>query len=132
MDMDSAGMAALVYLAATAIVVGFQILLVLGAPWGEYAMGGSFPGRMPAPMRVLAIAHAVVLSLLALVVLSQAGLPAPDLTAGRPWLIWVVVAITALGVVLNTASRSAGERRLWVPVNLVMLSSSIVVAVAGG
>jgi hypothetical protein len=130
--MDNVAMAALVYLIATAIVVGFQVLLILGAPWGEYAMGGSFPGRLPPGMRALAALQAVVLSLLALVVLSEAGLVAPDLEAGHPWLIWVAVAVAAAGVVVNTASPSPRERRLWVPVSLVMLSSSVVVAVTSG
>ena len=71
--MDIAVLAALVHLVATAIVVSFQLLLALGAPWGEYTMGGRFPGRFPPRMRVLAVVQAVVLSLLALVVLSAAG-----------------------------------------------------------
>jgi hypothetical protein len=95
-------------------------------------MGGSFPVRLPPLMRVLAAAQAVVLSLLAFVVLSAAGMSVPGLTAGRPWLIWVVVALTLVGVLLNLASRSRGERRLWVPVSAVLLLSSLTVALAGG
>jgi hypothetical protein len=33
-------------------------------------------------------------------------------------------------VVLNAASRSAGERRIWVPVTVVMLASALAVAVS--
>ena len=119
--MDNAEVSALVYLAATAIVVGFQLLLALGAPWGAYAMGGSFPGRLPPFMRVLAVVQAVVLGLLAIVVLSAAGLLVPELAGGAPWPIWVVVAVTAVGVTLNLASRSPGARRIWMPVSAVLL-----------
>ena len=94
--MDIAELAALAHLFATAIVVGFQLLLGLGVPWGAYAMGGRFPGRFPPRMRVIAVVQAVVLSLLALVVLSAAGVIAPDLTAGLTWLIFIVVAINAV------------------------------------
>jgi hypothetical protein len=130
--MQTAPTAAMVYVVATTIVVTFQVLLAFGAPWGTYTMGGSFPGRLPPLMRVLAAAQAVVLSLLAFVVLSAAGMSVPGLTAGRPWLIWVVVALTLVGVLLNLASRSRGERRLWVPVSAVLLLSSLTVALAGG
>ncbi len=72
--MDLADLAALAYLAATLVVVGFQVALALGAPWGAYAMGGRFPGRFPPRMRLLAVVQTVVLGLLALVVLESAGL----------------------------------------------------------
>ena len=35
---------------------------------------------------------------------------------------------SAFAVVLNAISRSAGERKIWVPVSLVMLISSLLVA----
>ena len=127
--MDLATLAALAYLAATLVGVGFQIALALGAPWGAYAVGGRVPGRFPPSMRLLALVQAVVLGLLALVVLESAGL----VSRGRaewPWLIWVAVAVSAVSVAMNAASRSPGERRLWVPVGLVMLASSLVVALA--
>jgi hypothetical protein len=36
--------------------------------------------------------------------------------------------VSALAVVLNAISRSAGERRIWVPVAVVLLVSSLLVA----
>ena len=110
-------------------VVAFQIALALGAPWGAYAMGGSFPGRYPPALRVVAVVQAVVLGALALVVLSAAGLIAPEVVAGLPILAWLPVAVSAVAVVLNAASRSAGERRIWVPVSIVLLVTSLVVGV---
>jgi len=126
--MDTTDLAALVFAATIALVIGFQLALAAGAPWGAYAMGGSFPGRYPPAMRVAAVVMALILALVALVVLSCAGLLLPGLAAGTPWVIWVIVALSAVGVVMNAASRSAGERRLWVPVTLVLLVSSLVVA----
>jgi hypothetical protein len=126
--MDIATLAALVYFAATLVVVGFQLSLAAGAPWGAYAMGGRVVGRLPPSLRLLAVVQAAVLGLLALVVLDAAGV----LALGLPdWLIWVAVAVSALSVVMNAASRSAGERRIWVPVGLMMLVSSLVVAITG-
>ena len=119
---------ALVFAVVAAGVVAFQFALALGAPWGAYAMGGSFPGRFPPPLRVAAAVQAVVIGLLALVVLSDAGVVLPEIATGFPWLIWVPVVVSALAVVLNAISRSAGERRIWVPVAVVLLASSLVVA----
>ena len=116
---------------ATLVVVVFQLALALGAPWGAYAMGGRYPGRFPPAMRALALVQAIVLGLAAVVVVSAAGLTGIDATATRPWLIWIVVALAAVSVVMNTLSPSPGERRLWVPVGLTLLVSSLIVALAG-
>ena len=128
MSTDVAVLAGIAFAVMAVGVSAFQVALALGAPWGEYAMGGVFPGRYPPPMRVAAVVQAVLIGLLALAVLSAAGLVLPDLIAAIPWLAWVAVAVSALAVILNALSRSAGERRIWVPVAVVMLISSLIVA----
>lgn len=89
-------------------------------------MGGAFPGRFPTPMRVAAVVQAVVIGLMSMGVLSAAGIVLPSLAA--PWLAWAAVVLSAVALVLNAISRSAGERKIWVPVSLVMLISSLLVA----
>ena len=122
--------AAIAFACVTAIVVAFEVALALGAPWGAYAMGGARPVRFPAAMRASAIGQAVVLALLAVIVLADAGLGLPAVSTSFRWLIWLAVAFSAVGVVLNAITRSAAERRLWLPVALVMLVSSLVVALS--
>jgi hypothetical protein len=124
--MIAAGAMLFALLAAGA--TAFQIALALGAPWGAYAMGGAFPDRFPRPMRVAALGQAVLLAALAVIVLADAGLVAPPFGADLPSLIWLPVAFSAVSLVLNAASRSGGERRIWVPVALGMLASSLGVA----
>ena len=126
--MTITGIAAILYAVLSAGVVVFQLALALGAPWGAYAMGGAFPGRFPPAMRVAAVVQAVLLALMAGVVLARAGLALPGWAAASVWLVWGVVAFCAVAVVLNSISRSAGERRLWVPVTVAMLASSLTVA----
>ena len=126
--MDVTTVAALVFAIAAIGVIAFQLALAFGAPWGRYAMGGAFPGRMPPKMRVAAVVQAGLIALLAVVVLSAAGLLVPELAAAYPWLVWIAVSVSALAVVLNAISRSAGERRIWVPVASVLLVSSLLVA----
>lgn len=121
------GSAAAVAFVLTALVaIGFQLALAAGAPWGEYAMGGRFPGRFPARLRAAAIVQAAVIVLLAVIVLTRAAIIVSPLDA--PWLIWVVVVFSAASLIVNAMSRSPAERRLWVPAAIVLLGSSLLVA----
>lgn len=130
--VDVTTLAAIVFAVVTAGVVLFQIALALGAPWGAYAMGGAFPGRYPPRMRAAAIGQAALLALVAVVVLSKAGIVVPSVSEALPSLIWLAVAFSAVSLVLNAITPSAGERRIWVPVALVLLGSSLVVALTSG
>lgn len=125
--MNKVRFAALAYAVVSVGVIAFQIVLAAGAPWGEYAMGGAFPGQFPPELRVAAVVQAVILALLALVVLSRAGVALPKWSRAARWLIWIVVAFSALSLVLNLITPSAGERAIWAPVALVMLVSSVIV-----
>lgn len=126
--MDLAAWAGLAYAIVLAGVIAFQLALALGAPWGSYAMGGAFPGRFPMRMRIAAVVQAALLALTVPIVLSRAGLVLPAWSEAAGRLIWVVVAVTVVSLILNLITPSAGERRIWVPVALVMLISSLVVA----
>lgn len=129
--MSVSEIASIVFTVAAVGAVLFQLALALGAPWGASAMGGRWPGRFPAPLRVAAVVQAAILAGLAGVVLARAGLALPAWQRATDWLIWVVVAFSVLSLAMNSASRSARERRLWVPAAAVMLASSLTVALLG-
>jgi hypothetical protein len=120
--------AALLFTIVVAGAVAFQLALAVGAPLGTYAMGGRYPGRLPPAMRASAVVQAVVLALLALIVLSAARVVLPTIAAGLPWLVWLPVVFSAISLVLNAATPSAGERRIWAPVAAVLLVTSLTVA----
>ncbi len=130
--MDITTLAALGFAVVSVGVIAFQLGLALGAPWGAYAMGGAFPGRFPPAMRVAAVVQGVLIGLIALVVMSAAGLVLPGLAVAFPWLVWVAVVFSAVALALNAISRSAGERRIWVPVTIVLLTCSLLVALTAG
>lgn len=127
--MTTAVIAAAVFGFASAGVILFQIGLAVGAPWGAYAMGGTNPGRFPPALRLIAGVQALVITCLAVVVLSDADLVLPALADGLGWLVWLAVGFSAVSVVLNAITRSSVERRLWLPVAFLMLLSSLLVAV---
>ena len=119
--------AAVVYAVVSCGVIAFQLALAGGTPWGAYAMGGAFPGRFPPALRVAAAVQAIVLAGMAAIVLSRAGLLVPRWRQARR-LVWIVVIVAAIGAVLNAITPSAVERAMWAPVALVLLASSLVVA----
>jgi hypothetical protein len=128
--VDLTTTAAIVFALAAVVVIAFQLGLALGAPWGRYAMGGAYPGRLSPTMRLAVAGQATVIALLTVVVLSDAGLALEALADAAPWLIWIAVVFSGVSVVLNAITRSPVERRMWLPVAIVMLASSLVVALA--
>jgi len=118
--------AVIVFTVVAIFAVCFQFALGLGAPFGELAMGGRYPGQFPVQMRVAAIVQGLIIGGLAAIVLTKAGLVLTPLNA--PWLIWIVVAFSAVSLVVNAISRSRKERLLWVPAATAMLVSSLIVA----
>jgi hypothetical protein len=81
-------------------------------------------------MRGAAVIQSALLTLMAVFVLSRASLVLPDLARAAPWLIWVVVAVSSVALLLNLVTPSTVERRTWAPVALVLLISSVTVALS--
>ncbi len=118
-----------VYLILTAVGALFQVALALGAPWGDYTLGGRFPGQLPTKLRVAALGQVLIMFLFAFIVLVRAGLVSDALYAVSRVAIWFVVSFFVLGSVANLSTPSKGERLLWGPVNVLMLIMAIAVAV---
>ena len=122
--------AALIFSALCLIVIVFQFALVLGAPWGEYTMGGELKGALPPRRRAAAGVQIVILILFALVALTRAGLILPGFYGFSRVAIWVIAAFFVLGSYMNWTSKSKKERYLWGPVNVLMLASSLILALS--
>ena len=120
--------AAYIYCVFTTVGVIFQFALALGAPWGELAMGGKFPGRFPPHMRVSAVVQMILLVFIALVVLTRAGLVLNGFFEFSKSAIWFVVALNVVSAVMNTITPSKKERMLWAPITIVMVICAFIVA----
>jgi hypothetical protein len=116
-----------IFTALTGIIVLFQVALAAGLPWGAASMGGKFPGVYPPKMRVVALVNGLLLMGLAGIVLSKAGLFFLSMRPFSDYAIWFVVAFCLVGTILNTITPSKIER-IWAPVILVQLVTSLIVA----
>ena len=126
--MFEATTAAYIFGFLTTIVMLFQLALALGAPWGEMAMGGKFPGRFPPILRICAIVQMLLLGIAALVVLTRAGLVLQNYFVFSKSAIWFVLALCVVIAVLNTITPSKKERILWSPVTIILVICAVVVA----
>lgn len=122
--------AASVFALCTIVVILFQIALAAGAPWGEFAMGGRFPGKLPSAMRIAALVQVVVLAFIAFLVLARAGLAGSEFYVFSEKGIWGVVGFSLLATVLNLITPSKRERMIWAPVAILMLVTSVIVALS--
>lgn len=120
--------AALLFALVAGAAVLFQLALAAGAPWGAYAMGGAYPGQFPPGLRAAAVLQAAILAALAGVVLSRAGVALPKWSRASRKLVWVIVVFAGVSAVLNLITPSARERAIWAPVGVLMLATSLAVA----
>ncbi len=102
-----------------ALVLILYVLLVLGLPLGEYAMGGKYR-VLPSQMRV-ATAISVVIQLFAILVLLQLG---EILSIGLPENIakgvgYFFGAYLVLNTLMNAVSKSKKERLVMTPLSAI-------------
>lgn len=127
--MNVVAVAALIQSVIALGVVGFQVALVAGAPWGEYTMGGRRTGTLPNSLRISAAVSAVIMLAQCGHYLAQAGVLSPLLDSTWNTVVnWAWFIFSVFGLVLNSISRSTKERNLWVPVLLVSTICTLLVA----
>ena len=103
-------------------VIGFQVALILGAPWGRVTQGGQVEGPLPPRGRIIAALSIVILAGIALALLSADG----RWPNWPRWTAWAALAVLFVSTVMNWITPSAAERKLWGP---IMTAMSIVATV---
>lgn len=109
-------------------LVGFQIALAAGVPWGKAAYGGGSATLQPR----FRVASGVAALIWALVAWFFLALAIPDLAGPVPdtWnivVLWVLVGLFAIATAMNGISRSRIERAIWTPVSAVLLVCALVI-----
>ena len=110
------------------VVILFQCALAFGAPWGEYTLGGKYPGRLPFKARIGSAFAGVVLAAFSAIMLARAGVLDSGWPGGLRIAAWVVVGYLVLCLIANVLTPSRRERRLWAPFVTLMLAASVMVA----
>jgi hypothetical protein len=115
--------------AMTWVVTVFQIALASGAPWGEYAYGGTKTGKLPTGFRINSVVSAFVMLAISGHYLAQLGVFEPILDpAGNSVVNWVLVGFTGLSALANNATRSKKERMVWGIPTILMFLAALAVA----
>lgn len=98
----------------------FQLALALGAPMGKYAWGGKHKGTLPAKLRIGSAISIALYAIFAVVALDKAG--AIDVLDDSVVnvAIWVIVAYSFVGILMNAISRSKPERYTMTPIVTVL------------
>ncbi|WP_400082884.1 hypothetical protein [Yoonia sp. R78084] len=118
-------MISMIYLICLMIVgiIGFQVALIAGAPWGRLTQGGQVDGPLPLAGRIIAAVSILLLGAIALALLSADG----HWPNWPRWTTWAAVAVIGISTILNWITPSSAERRLWGPIMTVLLCLTLAV-----
>lgn len=116
------------YLIFLTFIVIWQIALILGAPLGEYTMGGQNKGELPKKKKYFAVVSICLLIFYAFNVLSQTDVYFQKWRNVTNVTVWLVVLLNALTLLGNTITKSKKERNLWFPITLIMFICILIIA----
>jgi hypothetical protein len=129
MSLMLATISAVFMVVMTLVVTVFQIALASGAPWGEYAYGGTKTGKLPTGFRINSVVSAFVMLAISGHYLAQLGVFESILDpAGNSVVNWVLVGFTGLAALANNATRSKKERMVWGIPTILMFLAALAVA----
>ncbi len=101
------------------LIVILYILLVVGLPYGEFAMGGKYK-IVPPGMRLMIVFSICIQVLGILVLLQSGGVASFGFPAGALKILGYVYAVyLSLNVFMNGFSRSRKERIVMTPLSLI-------------
>ena len=116
-----------VSLAILAALAVMQVLLISGAPIGEYAWGGQHR-VLPRRLRMGAAVAIILYVAFAAMLLSRSGVLPGGASVGIVVGTWVLFGYAVLSVLPNLASRSRKERAVQAPVSILLAISIGLVA----
>ncbi|MGM9945862.1 MAG: hypothetical protein ACI33M_12995 [Lysinibacillus sp.] len=94
----------------------FQVLLSLGYPLGEYAMGGYYK-VFPKKLRIISVVNALILLFMGFVFLQHANVLSGVDFLSTNILVWVITIYLGINTIANLISRSKKERFVMTPLS---------------
>ncbi|WP_010095201.1 hypothetical protein [Ornithinibacillus scapharcae] len=98
------------------LVAVFQVLLALGFPLGEYALGG-YHKILPKGLRLMSGVNAVVLLFMGFIFLQHTNIIEGISVLPTNLLVWIVTVFLGLNTIANLVSRSKKERLVMTPLS---------------
>ena len=94
----------------------FQVLLSLGYPLGEYAMGGYYK-VLPKKFRIISVVNALILLFMGFVFLKHTNVLTGIEFLSTNILVWVITIFLGINTIANLISRSKKERFVMTPLS---------------
>lgn len=96
----------------------FQVLLSLGYPLGEFAMGGYYK-ILPKKFRVVSVVNAIILLFMSVVFLQHSNVLQGLNFIPTNILVWVITIFLGLNTIANLVSKSKKERIIMTPLSSI-------------
>ena len=118
MELDFIHISSIIVAISFLSIAVFQVLLSLGYPLGEYAMGGTYK-VLPKKLRIVSVVNALILLFMGFVFLQHTNvLPGIGFLSTNIF-VWVITIFLGVNTITNLISRSKKERYVMTPLSCV-------------
>ncbi|MFD1020936.1 hypothetical protein [Thalassobacillus hwangdonensis] len=114
--MDFIYIASIIVALSFVSIAGFQVLLSLGFPLGEFAMGGQHK-ILPKKLRIVSVINALILLFMAFVFLHHTDVLNWSFFISTNIAVWVITIFLGMNTVANLISPSKKERFVMTPLS---------------
>lgn len=116
MELDFITISSIVVAISCLSVAVFQVLLSLGFPYGELAMGGYYK-VLPKKLRIVSAVNALILLFMGFVFLQHTNIINGLDFLSTNILVWVITIFLGLNTIANLISQSKKERYVMTPLS---------------
>ena len=116
MGVDFIYMSSIIVAILFVSIAVFQVLLSLGYPLGEFAMGGYYK-VLPKKLRIASVVNAFILLFMGFVFLQHTNVLGGLDFLSTNILVWVITIFLGLNTIANLISRSKKERFVMTPLS---------------
>lgn len=106
----------------------FQVALIAGKPWGEYAWGG-YHKVLTKKLKIASAFSILIYFFIILIVLNYVGISSLLGESFADTAMKIITGYFFVGIFLNAISRSKKERTVMVPATLILFASSLLLVV---
>ncbi|MFD1205529.1 MULTISPECIES: hypothetical protein [Sporosarcina] len=116
--MDIASILSVVVAIMFVSIAVFQVLLSLGFPLGEFAMGG-FHKVLPKKLRIVSVFNAIILLFMGFIFLQHTNVFHAFNFSSTNIFVWAITIFLGFNTIANIVSRSRKERVVMTPLSSI-------------